>query len=188
MTVKVRTYVFSVAAAAALVSLMLYRESPAIAPSQLGAVLVMGALGVFADLLVYQLPRGAAGSVSFIPFLAAAVLGPTWHSLAAVSGAQLIAELLRRKSALKTIFNLSQVSFSVAAGILVYRALGGVPLLSETSVSLASAAAQVAIPGLGLVLVYFGSNSLLVTGAVALSENRRYLDVIRQNTLGTILY
>jgi hypothetical protein len=188
MTMKVRSYVFSVAAAAVIASLLLYRESPAIAPNQLGAILVMGALGVFADLLVYQLPRGAAGSVSFIPFLAAAVLGPTWHSLAAIFGAQLCAELLRRKSVVKTVFNISQVSLSVAVGILVYRALGGVPLLAEPSDSLASAAARVAIPGLGLVLVYFGVNSLLVTGVVALSEKRSYLDVIRQNTLGTILY
>ena len=73
-------------------------------------------------------------------------MGPTWHSPAAIFGAQLCAELLRRKSVVKTVFNISQVSLSVAVGILVYRALGGVPLLAEPSDSLAAAAARVAIP------------------------------------------
>jgi HD-GYP domain-containing protein (c-di-GMP phosphodiesterase class II) len=188
MPLKVRAYVVSVAALAVLGSTLLFQEEPGISAGQMGAVLVMTALGVFAELLAYQLPRSATGSIAFIPFLAAALLVPTWLSLLAAGFSQLVAEALRRKAAVKVLFNISQATLSVSAGILAYRLCGGVPLLTVVDLPLTLTATRIAAPGVALVAVYFATNSLLVAGAISLSENRSFADVFRQNTLGMILY
>jgi hypothetical protein len=148
----------------------------------------MCALGVFAELLNYQLPRGAAGSISFIPYLSAALLVPSWATVAAAFIAHLAGELVKRKPPIKTVFNVSQITLSVSAAIIAYRGLGGVPLLSETQASLTVAAALVALPGFVLVFVYFALNNMLVNGAVALSERRAFVQLLHQNTAPMVLY
>jgi hypothetical protein len=186
--IRVRSYVISVAALAVASGILLYGQSPALSSDSLHAVMVMGALAVFAELLTYQLPRGVAGSISFIPYLSSALLVPTWGTVAVAFTAQLLAEVLRRKPVIKTVFNVSQISLSVATAILVYRLLGGTALIDLGSLTLPGAAAKVALPGFGLVLMYFVVNNMLVNGAVSLSERRSFTQLLKQNTAPTILY
>jgi HD-GYP domain-containing protein (c-di-GMP phosphodiesterase class II) len=188
MNKRVRFYVVAVFLTAVAAFSLLYREAPIVDTAHLNAAVIMAVLGVFAELLVYQLPRGAGGSIAFIPYLSAALLAPAWSTVAAVAGAHLIAELLRKKAAIKRLFNLAQIALSSAASILLYRTLGGTSILTGVSPELTHAAAAVALPGLAMAAVYFAVNSLLVNGAIALSENRSFADVVKQNSLSMVLY
>ncbi|HXK39908.1 MAG TPA: HD-GYP domain-containing protein [Candidatus Paceibacterota bacterium] len=178
----------AVAAAAVLLARIIYQANPVVAEGWLGAALVMASLGVFADLLVYQLPRSAVGSISFIPYLSAAILAPSWITLLAVCLAQFVGELLRRNPVVKALFNISQIAVAISVGMLAYRGLGGESLLAAGAVSLSAAASNVALPGLALVVVYFGINSTLVNVAIALSERRSFLELLRHNSLSMALY
>jgi HD-GYP domain-containing protein (c-di-GMP phosphodiesterase class II) len=188
MPARVRIYVFGVALSAFFGALLLYREAPTITGGELGAILVMAALGIFAELLAYQLPRSATGSIAFIPVLAGALLVPSWLSLLAAVTAQLIAQTLQGKPPVKLLFNISQTALAITAAIFAYRFLDGAPLRTINELSIAAAATRTFLPGVGLALVYFASNALLVAGAIALSESKSYLQVLKQNTFGMILY
>ncbi len=185
---SVRIYVTTVFVLAVSAGSLLFAYAPEVQQAQVIALLVMGALGVFSELLRYQLPRGTAGSVSFIPILSAALLVPNWATVATACAAHLVAEVLTRRPLIKVVFNTSQIGLSVSIAIFLYRYLGGESLLIHPDVSLPQAARLVAAPGFALVFAYFLLNSVLVNRAVSLSEQRSFLDLLRQFTARTVLY
>src|SRR3982074_1422273 len=99
--------------------------APATGDGSLGTVVTLGVVALTAEFMSFLLPRGAGGSISFIPFMTAVVLVPNTGALMAIVGARAVAEFGRRRPPLKFFFNIGQVLLTYALAILVYRGLGG---------------------------------------------------------------
>lgn len=189
MSRRTGLYVLGVVLAAAGVTLLLYRLAPATAAVEWHAVVYMSIVGVLAHVLLHKLPRGAAGSVAFVPFLAGALVVPKWELIPAVAAAILAAEVvLRRRQFIKAIFNCAQTSVSVGIAILVFRATGGTQLLELRSVPLLSGALGNLLPSVALTAVFFGTNSLLVSGVIATQSDNGFLHMWRKTAFSSIPY
>jgi len=178
---KVTAYVIGVSGVAALAAASLYAVAPQFDAPLARAAFSFAALGFLAHLLSYAVSQGGAmsGTSSFLPFLTAAVLAPTWVGCLAVSAAAFASGLVNRKSPTKTWFNVAQITLATALAILSYRALGGQPLLTSAKY----------IPAyLALVLTFALANSVAVSGVIALSEGQRFVKVWRESKATTIVY
>jgi len=177
------TCLCAVASATVLIGMGISERS---ASSQILALLAL--LGLIAEVLVLLLPSGASTSIASIPFLAAALLSPDWRSVAAVSGAVAVSQALRRRGAAKMIFNVAQAISSLSLGALVYRALGGISLISFEQSSFVATTTANAVAGIAAIASFYAVNSLAVSGIIAATEGKRALDVWRGNFLSTVAY
>jgi hypothetical protein len=176
---KVTAYVVSVVALAVLAGMALYSASPEFDPALGRAAIVFAALGFLAQILSYSVGGGVSAASSFLPFLTAAVLAPTWMGCAAVCGTTLASGLIMKGPTTKTLFNAAQITLATAVAILAYRALGGQPLTSGAKY----------VPAyLALVLAFTSINSIAVSGVIALSERRNVIKVWRESKARTIVY
>lgn len=166
---------------AAVAVAALYAVAPEFDASLARAAFCFAGLGFLAHILSYSVSFGGAvsGTSSFLPFLTAAVLAPTWVGCLAVSLAALASGLVGHKSITKTVFNVAQITLATALAILAYRALGGQPLLTSSRY----------LPAyLVLVLSFALANSLAVSGVIALSEGRSVGRIWRESKATTIVY
>jgi HD-GYP domain-containing protein (c-di-GMP phosphodiesterase class II) len=134
---------------------------------------------------------GGEGSIVFLIHLASLLLfGGLWAAV--IAGCSTLgAQLVMGRPANRTVFNTSQKVLTILLGALTYELLGGdvppsmvVPGLASTfSDSLRNVAAF-----LGAGAVYFFSNSVLVSGAVAISSGRPFGAVWKTNTLWVLGY
>lgn len=176
---RITVYVTGVFALAIIASVALYLVAPGFDAQQGEAALYFAGLGLLAHLLSYSVGQLIGGSSAFLPFLTAAVLAPSWVGCAAITGAFLASALTVRGPSIKVLFNVAQVALAMALAILVYRGLGGEPLLSDVH----------NIPAyIGLVLTFAVVNTVAVSGVVAVSERRRLLSVISESTFKTVGY
>src|SRR5690606_18845865 len=98
-----------------------YVLTPATEPWGERAALCFAALGFFAQALGYKIGKGAEGDISFLPFLAIALLSPNVIAVATVATAVAITQVVARRDPQKGIFNVAQYALSIALGIIVYR-------------------------------------------------------------------
>ncbi len=154
------------------------------------AVVCFTLLGLVTQLLRDPLAKQASGSISFVPFLATALLVPNIAAISTMAVAVLISELKRKKDRIKVTFNLAQLALSSSVSILVYRSVGGQGLLSMSSASSALFDIPVAELGRGalLPLTFLTINALLVSGVIATHERRNVINVWRQNYAATVMY
>lgn len=186
---RTAVYVGLVSCGAVAVTVLLHSLAPTSTPEELRAALYMSVVGVVAHIMLYRLPRGAAGSVAFIPFLAGALVAPCWPTVAGVAASMLLTEaFLRRRSPIKALFNAAQASLAVGIAILAFIATRGSSLLNLRSVSLADGALHNLIPTIALIAVFFSTNSALVSGVIAITTGSNVLHVWRKNTLSTVPY
>ncbi|SRR6266542_3367855 len=177
---KIERYIFVVTAAAIAAGVSLYVQEPLIPPGFLRVALVFGSISLLARLLNHQIGKERTGSLAFIPMLASAAMAPHWVTMVAVTLAALVEQLLSRKEWQKTVFNTSQYSLSIAAAILAYRGAGGAPL---QNIGEATAATLML-----LFLVFLVSNSVSVSGVVAIATDDDFIDVWKRGTLGELPY
>ena len=180
MISRIKIYVGTVALAALLCGVTLfalYHDRP---ERWLTAVVCMVGWGLIAQLLGHSIGGDSTGSIASMPYLAGAFLVPGWEMPAAIMVSETIVGLLRRRGVLKTVFNIAQTVLCFEAGILVYRLGGGLPLLAGGPFH--------AIAFCGGVVVVFAVNTLSVSGALAISENRSLTTVWRASTRGSLLY
>lgn len=189
MSTRTVIYVAAVSLGALTLGALLYSLDPTYTAVQARAALYMSVVGVLAHVMLYRLPRGAAGSVAFIPFLAGALVVPSWVTVGAVAASVLLAGLItRRKGLLKHVFNSAQASLAIGGAILTFSATGGETLLKSAGSPLLSSAFHNFLPSVALIAVFFATNSLLVSGVVAISAGGSLLHVWRKNTLSTVPY
>ena len=122
----------------------------------------------------------ATGSIAFIVYLAAAlVFGPTWCVII-VSVTVAAAQLISRKAPIKIVFNVSQHVLALSGGAFAYLALGGPipPDALDTAV----------VPFFAFVLTSFTINGAAVSGVVAISENKSFVEVWMRNTWALAAY
>ncbi len=134
-------------------------------------------------MLAHRLPRGASGSIAFLPFLAIVLVTPSWAALLAVGGAMASVELFNGKQPIKSVFNVAQVTLAVATCVIVYQLLGGEPLRDRHDVTL-MATISFSIGFLLFVLV----NTFAVSGVIGVSEGRPLLQIWRSNTRRSLVY
>lgn len=180
MISRIKLYVGAIAFAA-LVSgaalFALYHDRP---DRWLIAVSCMAGWGLVAQLLGHRLGGDSTGSIASMPYLAGAFLMPGWEMLGAILIAEFVVTIVRRRAPIKAIFNLAQTTLGFGLAILVYRALGGTPLLSQGPFHPIAFCAGV--------LTAFAANTLAVSGVVAINTRRPLMTVWRANTRGSIFY
>src|SRR5438309_1975700 len=125
MRKRTTPFVLVVLGAAIAVTLRLRSIDVAIQPEQTTAIVVLCTFALVADLLLFLLPQGAFGSISFIPTLCAVLVVPSWYTVAGLAMERAIAESARRADFEKAVFNIAQTTFSIGLAILVFLSLGG---------------------------------------------------------------
>ena len=177
---RVTSYVFAVVifAIATISSLAAY--APHVDLNLIQGAAAFAAMGLMTQSLVYSMPAGSTASISFLPFLSCVILYPTWSSIALVSFAALVAEFRHPKPNIKRAFNVSQYVIATGASAAVYLLCDGVSLQVDSSFRL--------VPLVAAVATFMVINTGLVAGVIALSTERNFVEVWRQNTKGTIGY
>lgn len=183
MRPAVRWFVTGVTIAALAVLLALWLRDGAVHADYITAAVCFSALGLLAQALKYRLGSGAAGSITFIPFLAFASLAPSWSSMLAAAVATLVAEASAKRVAIKVVFNTAQYGLATGLAILAYNGLGGSPLLYADVARL-----EALLPLAGLFVVFMLTNWTLVSCVIALVERRSAAQIWTENTMSNIVY
>lgn len=155
----------TLAAAAALVAL--WRRGDPVQTEYVWAALGLVGLGAYTAFTKYKTSRNSSGEVSFIPYITAIVLYPHWSTVCFIGLAVSSIEVGKKKHPLKQVFNSSQYVLASATATAAYLALGGVPLVVDSSFSF--------LPHTISVLTFLFVNSLAVAGVVALIEKKSIL-------------
>ena len=148
--------------------------------ASLGAVAFFALLAFAAHLLEYQLPRGSAGNISFIPYMAAVAVAPGLGAAIAAGLSVCASEVLHHRERLKAVFNISQYTASVALASIVYVAAGGTVAGPEHTMA--------PVPFAAAFAAYLLANSAAVSGVMAVSQGRRAREVWMQNMRGALLF
>jgi HD-GYP domain-containing protein (c-di-GMP phosphodiesterase class II) len=172
--------ILAVAAFAAIVFVVPSERTP------LQFFLFLALMGVLAEALVLRHPSGATTSIASVPFQALALISPDWTAVAAITTAAVLAQLMRRCGWLKGAFNVAQTSLATATAIGVFRLLGGHSLQSFQSTSFLDVMWSNGVSALAYIAVFFFTNTLLVSGAIAIAEHRPVVAVWRHNHLSTL--
>jgi hypothetical protein len=134
------------------------------------------------------MPQSSHGSIAFIPFLAAAIIVPSWIAVLAAVCSILVAEIAQRGSPIKALFNVLQTAFAIGVATIVFKLVGGTSLLSSPSVKLLEGARISALSVLVLIAVFFAVNTILVSGVIAVSEGVGFFYIWRKNTIASVPY
>lgn len=174
---RIHFYVLSVSAMTLLLTVAVVLTTGSWEHEQTIAAGFFFAFGILAALLGYKRGAGRMGTIAFLPYLSIAALTPNSAALACVVSSITLTELLSRREPIKLLFNVSQHLLAVAAGILVYRAAGGEPLLSGTTNFVAFVA---------MFATYMTTNRLVVSGVLSIANRtsfRRELWVASRSTI-----
>jgi putative nucleotidyltransferase with HDIG domain len=149
--------------------------------------LILCALAITAELLSFLLPRAATGSIGFIPYFAAAVVVPSWPSVACVIAVKTVGELWTRRTPIKAVLNVSSHALMELVAIAVYTGLGGVSLRLIPELRDLTHVTRIAgVPALIAFAVAHVANNLIVTGAIASSSGRSVRTVLQDNHRATL--
>lgn len=146
----------------------------------------LACLALTAELLAYVLPRGARGSIAFIPYIATVLLVPSFAALVTIAVVKTIAEFAGKRERVRQLFNVAQLTITICVTIFVYRGLGGVSLLEFHGVGIQETTIRVGAAAFVCFVCAFVINTLLVSGVIGLSTSVRTLQVWRDVHLSTI--
>jgi len=179
---RIKIYVGSLVVLALAVAGWVYRLAPNPAWPSTKAALLFAPFTCISGLLAYKkAARSELGSIAFLPMLASVVVTPTWVTVAGIATATIIVELSSRRPAIKVTFNIAQAILWVSSAIVVYRLLGGEPLLTVAPrVDYLAFAATLA--------VFAMLNSTAVAGAISISERQHFGEVWWSRLRATFLY
>lgn len=152
----------------------------------MGTLATLAFLALTAELLAFVLPRGARGSIAFIPYIATVLLVPSFAALLTIALSKAIAEFAGKRERLRQIFNVAQLAVTICATILVYRSLGGVSLLAFKGIGIQEITLRVGAPAFACFVCAFVVNTLLVSRVIGLSTSAGTLQVWREVHLSTI--
>jgi signal transduction histidine kinase len=188
MATRTVLYISGVSVCAVLANGALFLLAPHVQAAELGAVVWMAAIGLFVQLLTFNLPRSGSGSIAFIPLLAAAIIAPTWVAALAAIISVAVAEISKRPAPIKVLFNVMQISFAIALATIVFRFIGGTSLLTSPSIRLLEGARVNALSIFVLITVFFAINTILVAGVIAVSEGGNVFHIWSKNTVTSLPY
>jgi HD-GYP domain-containing protein (c-di-GMP phosphodiesterase class II) len=178
-------FVAIVCVSAIAAALVLTGASPGLVWTQVYAALLLVALGVGAEMISYEHVKGASGSISLIPFAAAALCAPGWPAVAAIAFGSASVQILCKRHWVKGLFNVAQMVFGLSLAILVYRAAGGSSFLLQGGQSLLVVARSHLVLAGVLVAALILVNTVTVSGVVAIVQQRNVVDIWKATTLPT---
>jgi hypothetical protein len=181
MRQKTRIYVAGVGIAAAIWTVITYRQAPGFRPGLLSDALLLCSLAITAEFLSYLLPKAATGSIAFIPYFAAAIVAPNWTSVLGVVLVKAGVETWRRKPPIKAVLNVSAYALMQNVAITIYMGFGGVALRELDKLSLAQVTRQAGVQALAAFALAMLAQNLLVLGAIAIDSGRPMRTLLREN-------
>ena len=128
MKTSVIAYVYAVIVASATALVGTYWFDPVLDWGLAGGAFALTLVAFLGAVFNYRVQGNTFGEVSFIPYLTAIVLYPSWLTIGVVGLGALVAELIKPKSAIKRAFNVAQIVLASAASVAAYTSLGGVSL------------------------------------------------------------
>ena len=189
----VRVYVGAVSVAALIVlGITRALPRPGFDAWALGSFLLVGCLLELSR--TTSKSSGVTGSLVFVFHLAVGLaLGGLWGAVTAAA-AKTISQIYERNAPLKVLFNVSERVISVGLTFTVYHLLKGQhpptflrPDVAAGSMTVGDALLQIGA-FLGAALVYFVTNSALVSTVVALASGRPVFSTWRSNTVWVLGY
>jgi HD superfamily phosphohydrolase YqeK len=177
---RVTGYVASIVVISVMAVFALHRVGFSPDEGAIRASICFALLGLVAQVSTYTLSLGAGGSMSSLPFLAAAALAPSVSTVLMVTACMAASEMLRKTASIKRIFNVAQLCLAVTIAISAYVVLGGTPLRDSGEPNI--------VAYISLVVLYQVVNTLAVSGVVAISSKSRLWPVWRSNTLAVLGY
>lgn len=180
MNTSVIAYVYAIVAvaAAALVGTFLYL--PGVDWGLAGGAVALTLVAFLGAIFNYRVQGNTFGEVSFIPYLTAIVLYPSWLTIGIVGLGALVAEVIKPKSAIKRAFNVAQIVLASAASVWVYKLLGGVSLQVESSFR--------AFPHIAAVVVFLLVNTFAVAAAIGLAEGKSIIKTWSKGNAAGLVY
>ena len=186
MNRKLLLYHVTIFSAAAASAIALYMRDPRVTSTELFAVLLLSVLATIAELLAFVLPNSARGSIAFIPYLASALVVPSWPTIAGVVVVKTVVEAARKSRLRVTHLNIALHVLSVGGTIWIYTLLRGHSLLEGRSDSLLTATLSSGIPALlGMAFAIF-ANAIGACWYLAINNGQGIHRLWRQTVLPTV--
>lgn len=180
MKTRVIAYVWTVVAVAIAATVALYARTPEISVQLLWGSALLTFIGFIAARLAYRVQRSSLGETSFIPYLSALVLYPSWTVVALVGLGSAAAEISRRKIGIKLVFNVAQFVLAASSASIVYVLLGGQALQLDKAFS--------AVPHSAAVITFLLVNTLSVAAAIGLAEGKSILKTWYEGNAAGFVY
>lgn len=140
-----------------------------------GGLFLLMAVTVGAEVAAIRFLIGRASlSIALIPIVATVPLFGPSVAVAATAASEGVAHFVVKRERIKSVFNTAQFTLAIALGSLVYTALNGPVSSVEFQLG------PTIIPFVGLVMVYFVTNTGLVAAVVALDTQKRISNVWRE--------
>jgi putative nucleotidyltransferase with HDIG domain len=178
-----RTAVLAVAIGSAIA---LFLRSPRASTEEFFAILLLSILAIIAELLGFVLPNSARGSIAFIPYLASALVVPSWPTIAGVAVVKALVESSRRSKFSLLVLNVSLHVLTVSGAIWVYLVLGGHSLLLAPTAPLVVATLRSSVPALISIAFAILANCTIACCYLAITKEQSMVRLWRQTVLPTI--
>lgn len=162
MKTRVIAYVYATTIAAAIALVRLYMNTTGLDWSLLTGSFWYAVAGIIGSQLRYRVKGSTLGEMSFIPYVTALVLYPSWSTVAMVGFGTALAELRKPKPAVKRIFNIAQFVLAASVACLLYLAVGGKSLQGHKEFAL--------VPQSVVVLSFLLINTFAVAAAIGIAE------------------
>lgn len=143
------------------------------------------AIGLGAEFLSYNQTKATSGSIAQVPFTAAVMIAPMAATVLVITAAELVVQIVGRRSLLKGTFNLAQIALGLSVGALAYSAVGGVPFATLRNLGFIASAVRLGLATCVLVVTIMTVNSGTVSAAIALTSRKSFVAVWIEHTKAT---
>ncbi|HTR78306.1 MAG TPA: HD-GYP domain-containing protein [Gemmatimonadaceae bacterium] len=115
-----------------------------------------------------------------VAYLAMVLTVGNWMVPLAIAAVKAVSEV-RTKAPIKAIFNVAQIGLSAAVAVLMFKTVGGTPLVSLGHATLLEATVATGLPALLAILASSFVNGVLVSGVIAISTGRHGVEIWRES-------
>jgi HD-GYP domain-containing protein (c-di-GMP phosphodiesterase class II) len=179
MKTSVIAYVYAIVAASVAALVGSYLDNPSVDIALLAGAGGLTFVAFVGAVFSYRVQGSTFGEVSFIPYLSAIILYPSWATLSLVGIGALTAEMIKPKSAIKRAFNVAQIVLAGAAAAFTYVGLGGQSLQLDNTFR--------AIPHISGVVIFLFVNTFAVAAVIGLAEGKSIVKTwYKGNTAGLV--
>jgi HD-GYP domain-containing protein (c-di-GMP phosphodiesterase class II) len=152
-----------------------------VSPSGMSLAAALVLLGLGAELLSFNQSKESAGSAAVIPFGAAVLVAPYAATVALIIAAEVAAQGLHRRSAIKAVFNLAQHTLGLSLAILVLYWAEAPSFALLKGSSFFECVKLLLMPTVLLIATVQFVNNSLVSAVIAVSARRPFLPLWGSN-------
>src|SRR5688572_1261676 len=145
------------------------------ATSGMALAFTLVGLGLGAELLSFDQSKDSAGSAAVIPFAAAVLVAPAAITVAMIIVAEVVAQVLHRRTLIKAVFNLAQHTIGLSVAVLVLHWTEAPAFVAVKGSSFVECVRLLLMPTVLLVASVQFVNNLFVSAAIAISASRPFL-------------